>query len=69
MSKRKGDKHEASRRFKTESMVQMDGIVDSGGSAICENFDSDNEEARLILIVSCTNCPWDIDNAIIRPFR
>ena len=55
LSRRKSDGNneaESSRRFKTEFMVQMDGI--SAGS--------DNE----ILLIGATNCPWDIDDAILR---
>lgn len=58
LSSRKSDgEHEASRRLKTEFMVQMDGIV-KGGSG-----DSDH-----VLILACTNCPWDIDSAVLRRF-
>ena len=69
LSKRKGDEHEASRRFKTEFMVQMDGIVAVGGSGSCESFDRDNEEIHRILIVGCTHFSWDIDDAIMRKFQ
>ena len=40
---------EASRRFKTEWMVQMD-------SASSNN----------VIVMGCTNCPWDLDDAILR---
>jgi len=56
LSNRKSDgEHEASRRLKTEVMVQMDGIK------------NDNER-KPVLVLACTNCPWDIDAAVIRRF-
>mmetsp|Transcript_30381 Transcript_30381/g.60580 ORF Transcript_30381/g.60580 Transcript_30381/m.60580 type:complete len:625 (-) Transcript_30381:290-2164(-) len=56
-----GNEHEASRRFKTEFMVQMDGII-SGSS------DEDDLNQRL-LVIGCTNCPWDLDEAVMRRFQ
>lgn len=55
LSKRKENEHEASRRFKTEFMIQMDGIK--------------NNSSNGVLVIGCTNCPWDIDDAIIRRFQ
>jgi SpoVK/Ycf46/Vps4 family AAA+-type ATPase len=55
LSSRKADEHEASRRFKTEFMIQLDGIQGS-----------DNEGH--VLVVACTNCPWDVDDAVMRRF-
>jgi spastin len=46
--------HEASRRFKTQVMIQMDGLTSSG--------------EELVLVVGCTNCPWHVDDAILRRF-
>ena len=58
LSSRKSDgEHEASRRFKTEFMTQMDGIVKGN-----------NENGKHLLVISCTNCPWDIDSAVLRRF-
>jgi SpoVK/Ycf46/Vps4 family AAA+-type ATPase len=60
LSSRKSDgEHEASRRFKTEFMTQVDGIVKDGGA-------SDN--GKHLLLIACTNCPWDIDSAVLRRF-
>jgi spastin len=64
LSKRSESEHEASRRFKTEFMVQMDGckkdMISSVAGEATEN---------LILVIGCTNCPWDIDDAIMRRFQ
>ena len=56
LSSRNDSEHEASRRFKTEFMVQMDGLT--GNSAAAPN----------LLVVGCTNCPWNVDDAILRRF-
>jgi fidgetin-like protein 1 len=60
LSSRKSDggEHEASRRLKTEFMVQMDGITKSDESNI----------GRHLLLIACTNCPWDVDSAVLRRF-
>ena len=57
-----GNEHEASRRFKTEFMQQMDGIV-SG------NSNSDDDVSHRVLVLGCSNCPWDIDDAVMRRFQ
>ena len=55
LSSRNDTEHEASRRFKTEFMVQMDGLTG-------------NASATNVLVVGCTNCPWNVDDAILRRF-
>jgi spastin len=57
LSSRNDTEHEASRRFKTEFMVQMDGLT-GNSSASSTN----------VLVVGCTNCPWNVDDAILRRF-
>lgn len=60
LSSRKSEgEHEASRRFKTEFMTQMDGIVktDAGGA-----------NGKNLVLIAATNCPWDIDSAVLRRF-
>ena len=44
-------------------------LMTAGGSGSCESFDRDNEEACRIFIFGCTNCPWDIDDAIMQRFQ
>ena len=59
-SRKERGEHEASRRFKTEFMVRMDGIA-SGHD--------ENDVGRKVLVIGCTNCPWDIDDAVMRRFQ
>lgn len=53
LSTRKGgeNEHEASRRFKTEFMVQMDGIVSGNSSS------NDDDISHRVLVLGCSNCP------------
>lgn len=62
LGRRKEDNSEteSSRRFKTEFMIQMDGIAT--GKACRE------EQGKTMLIVGATNCPWSLDEAILRRF-
>ncbi len=47
--------HEASRRFKSELLSQMDGITSS-----------DNSNGKNVIVLATTNCPWDVDEAMRR---
>ena len=46
--------HEASRRFKTEMFVQIDGVVHGG------------EGGERVMVLAATNNPWDLDDAMVR---
>ncbi|CAH1402138.1 unnamed protein product [Nezara viridula] len=48
--------HEASRRFKAELLIQMDGISSCG-------------DEKVIMVLAATNHPWDIDEAFRRRFE
>ena len=47
--------HEASRRVKSELLVQMDGMSSEA-----------NEPGKLVMVLAATNFPWDIDEALRR---
>ncbi|KAJ9586887.1 hypothetical protein L9F63_019505, partial [Diploptera punctata] len=49
--------HEASRRFKAELLIQMDGI------------NSTSNDEKIIMVLAATNHPWDIDEAFRRRFE
>jgi fidgetin-like protein 1 len=57
-SRKSDNEHEASRRLKTEFMVQVDGITKP----------EDDTSAGNLLLLACTNCPWDVDSAVMRRF-
>ena len=66
---RGGDgEHEASRRVKTELMVQMDGVStaaaeesgDAGGGAEAK------PKPKTVIVLAATNRPWDLDEALRR---
>ncbi|CAG9817013.1 unnamed protein product [Phaedon cochleariae] len=47
--------HEASRRVKSELLVQMDGITANN-----------DEPGKVVMVLAATNFPWDIDEALRR---
>lgn len=49
--------HEASRRVKSELLVQMDGV-----SGACNGEDA----SKMVIVIAATNFPWDIDEALRR---
>mmetsp|Transcript_45128 Transcript_45128/g.84194 ORF Transcript_45128/g.84194 Transcript_45128/m.84194 type:complete len:593 (-) Transcript_45128:114-1892(-) len=56
LSVRGGDgEHEASRRFKSELLSQMDGIPSASGEA-----------SQMVMVLATSNCPWDLDEALRR---
>lgn len=49
--------HEASRRFKAELLIQMDGL------------DASMQDDKIIMVLAATNHPWTIDEAFRRRFE
>eukprot|EP01038_Epipyxis_sp_PR26KG_P005563 gene5563-7685_t len=75
------NEHEASRRVKTELMVQMDGVgadeeetdskVDNNNEhENTNNEDNDNNNIvnnrKTVIVLAATNTPWDLDEALRR---
>ncbi|KAK9174535.1 ATPase family associated with various cellular activities (AAA) family protein [Cryptosporidium meleagridis] len=58
-SSRNEQENEATRRIKTEFLVQMDGV----------NSNSNNSNFKPILVLGTTNIPWEIDSGIRRRFE
>lgn len=56
-ARRSDSEHEASRRFKAELLIQMDGL----------NITS--HDNKIIMVLAATNHPWDIDEAFRRRFE
>ncbi|OLL22495.1 putative AAA domain-containing protein [Neolecta irregularis DAH-3] len=55
-----GNEHEASRRLKTEFLVQWSNL----SSVVAHS----STETSRVLVLAATNLPWDIDDAAIRRF-
>ena len=62
-----GGEHEASRRMKTELLIQMDGVKSSStlstGSANNTNGVNGNGQ---VFVMAASNLPWDLDIAVLR---
>lgn len=71
-----GNEHEASRRVKTELLVQMDGIsslVTSGEEEEEDVYDEDGEivpkAPKQVMVLGASNLPWELDDAFRRRFE
>ena len=59
--KSRGNEHEASRRLKSEFLVQMDGITSR-----MKRDDDSNQNSDSVMVLATTNVPWDLDDALLR---
>jgi katanin p60 ATPase-containing subunit A1 len=61
-SRGEGSEHEASRRVKSEILMQMDGISSVTGGRTTP----DSEREPIVMVLAATNFPWLIDEALRR---
>jgi katanin p60 ATPase-containing subunit A1 len=54
------NEHEASRRVKSELLVQMDGVTTTSSDA------DPNSTPKTVTVLAATNFPWDLDEALRR---
>ncbi|ACO63213.1 microtubule-severing protein katanin 60kDa subunit [Micromonas commoda] len=58
--------HEASRRVKSEFLVQIDGCSAVDDSNDDSSSDGDGSGGKKVMVLAATNFPWDIDEALRR---
>jgi katanin p60 ATPase-containing subunit A1 len=59
--------HEASRRLKSELLMQMDGLSSSGAAAASTpDCGSSSSSDSLVMVLATSNKPWDLDEAMRR---
>lgn len=67
------NEHEASRRVKTELMVQMDGVSSISQRKRQEKSKSEKKNEKVqnetVIVLGATNTPWDLDEALRRRFE
>jgi len=77
-SKRGSDsEHEASKRFKAELLVQMDGLGSNSGTNSASsspgsssgNNNNGGDESKAVMVLAATNFPWLIDEGFRRRFE
>lgn len=62
-----GSEHEASRRSKTEFLIQWSDLQRAAAGKEREGEKVEGDPSR-VLVLAATNCPWDIDDAARRRF-
>jgi len=58
--------HEASRRVKSELLVQMDGVTSTEAPKDGADPDAPPEKSKNVMVLAATNRPWDLDEALRR---
>ena len=59
-----GQEHEASRRMKTELLIQMDGMIVGGNKS--QGSGSGAKASQQVFVMAASNMPWDLDVALLR---
>ena len=69
LSSRSGSgEHEASRRIKTEFLIQWSDLQKAAAGSAINDKDKERGDATRVLVLAATNLPWAIDEAARRRF-
>ncbi|GAB7337382.1 hypothetical protein MBLNU457_g2729t1 [Dothideomycetes sp. NU457] len=63
-----GSEHEATRRIKTEFLIQWSDLAKAAAGRDVSEKDKDKGDATRVLVLAATNLPWAIDEAARRRF-
>jgi katanin p60 ATPase-containing subunit A1 len=61
-----GGEHEASRRMKTELLIQMDGVKASTKASTESQISQGGSSSEQVFVMAASNLPWDLDIAVLR---
>jgi katanin p60 ATPase-containing subunit A1 len=69
LGSKRGDMNEceASRRVKSELLVQMDGVTTTSSAGA--NEETEEDKRKIVMVLAATNRPWDLDEALRRRFE
>jgi SpoVK/Ycf46/Vps4 family AAA+-type ATPase len=68
LSSRSGGEHEATRRIKTEFLIQWSDLQKAAAGSAMTDRDKERGDATRVLVLAATNLPWAIDEAARRRF-
>lgn len=68
LSSRSGGEHEATRRIKTEFLIQWSDLQKAAAGRDLSDKDKEKGDATRVLVLAATNLPWAIDEAARRRF-
>jgi SpoVK/Ycf46/Vps4 family AAA+-type ATPase len=68
LSSRSGGEHEATRRIKTEFLIQWSDLQKAAAGSAMTDKDKERGDATRVLVLAATNLPWAIDEAARRRF-
>ena len=68
LSSRSGGEHEATRRIKTEFLIQWSDLQKAAAGRDLSDKEKDKGDATRVLVLAATNLPWAIDEAARRRF-
>jgi SpoVK/Ycf46/Vps4 family AAA+-type ATPase len=68
LSSRSGGEHEATRRIKTEFLIQWSDLQKAAAGRDMSDKEKERGDATRVLVLAATNLPWAIDEAARRRF-